>query len=116
MLQALTPFLMIIAAVILGTDRSIIRALRAERAYSPETAVPLPPRNALWSWRMRRLTGRKALVFLGDGDLVYLDDAAWQSFRSWRRRRVVIVLAIVVPLMLLFSWLASRTDWFSSDI
>ena len=115
MLQSLTPLFMILAVLILSTDRRIVRALRDQGAYTPESAVPLPPRNAIWRWRLRRLVGHRAVVRVDHGNLVYLDDAAWQEYRSWRRRRALTILAIVIPLLLLLTWLASGTDWFSSD-
>ena len=116
MLQSVTPLILVFAAIILGTDRRIIRALRENNATSPESGISLPPRNLIWRRRLRRLLGRGAVVRVDGTDLMYIDEMKWQAFRSWRRRRVVIALAILVPLFFLVTWLMSSGSWFSSDI
>lgn len=106
MLRSLTPFIAVIAFVIIGTDRRIVRTLRNTRATSPEAGVPLASRNPIWRWRMHRLVGRGAVVHV-DPDRWYLDETGWRAYRSWRRRRVFTVLAILIPLFALFAWLDS---------
>ena len=116
MLRALSPLLLVVATIILGTDRRIIRLLRERNATSPDSGISLPPRSMIWRWRLRRLLGRGAVVQVDGTDRMYIDESRWQAFRSWRRRRLVVVLAIVIPLILLITWLASSGSWFSSDI
>ena len=116
MLQALTPFFAIIAVLILGTDRRIVRTLREHQAMSPDAAVPLPPRNVIWRWRLRRLLGHGAVAYAEGSDRIYLDETKWQAFREWRRRRALTILVIVVPLAFLITYCSSRASWFSSNI
>ena len=116
MLRALSPFFLVIAVLILTTDRRIIRALREVQATSPDGGVPLQPRNAIWRWRLRRLLGHGAVALVEGTDLMYLDETKWQAFRAWRRRRALTILAIVIPLTLLISYFSSRASWFSSDL
>jgi len=106
MLRSFTPFIAMIAVVIIGTDRRIVRTFRDTRATSPESGIPLTPRNPIWRWRLRRLVGRGAVVHV-DPDRWYLDETGWKAYRSWRRRRVVTVLAILIPLVALYAWLDS---------
>ena len=107
MLQAVTPFPAVFAALIIGTDRRIVRTLRNQHALSRDTAVPLPARFGIWRWRVRRLVQRGAVVQVAP-DRSYLDEAGWQAYRTSRRRRVLVVLAIVLPVVVLFMWMNSR--------
>jgi hypothetical protein len=103
--QALAPFSAILAAVILRTDRRIVGGLRERGALSPEHAVDLPPRNPVMRWRLERLIGRGAVARTDSGS-VYLDESGWQAFRSWRRRRALTVIAIMLPIVFLLFYLA----------
>jgi hypothetical protein len=103
MLQAITPLPAIIAALIVGTDRRIVGKLRRENALSPESATVLPRRWGIWRWRIQRLIGRGALVRVPP-DRVYLDQAGWQAYRTSRRRRVLIILAIVLSFAAFAFW------------
>ena len=116
MLRAISPFFLVIAVLILSTDRRIIRALRANQATSPEAGILLPARNAIWRWRLRRLLRRGAVAQVEGSDRMYLDETKWQAFRAWRRRRALIILAIVIPLTLLITYFSSSASWFSSDV
>src|SRR5207253_3218925 len=67
----------LLAAVIVGTDRRIVRRLRELNALSPEEATALPTWRLLSRWRARRLMGRGALVPVPP-DRVYLNEEAWK--------------------------------------
>jgi hypothetical protein len=107
MLQAVSPFPAVFAALIIGTDRRIVRTLRNQHALSRDTAVALPERFGIWRWRVRRLVERGALVRVAP-DRTYLDEAGWQAYRTSRRRRILVVLAIVLPVAVLILWMNSR--------
>ena len=109
MLQGIAPFPALFAALIVGTDLRIVRRLRKQQALSPDTAVP-PPRAGfgIRRWRMQRLIGRGAVV-QAQPDRVYLDEAGWQAYRTSRRRRILIVLAILVPVIVYAMWMSGRT-------
>ena len=108
MLQGIAPFPAIFAALIIGTDRRIIRALRAHHALSADSAIPLSRRGVLWRWRVRRLTRRGALVG-APPDRVYLSETGWQAYRTSRRRRILIALAILLPIVIWSIWLSARS-------
>ncbi|HEU4996530.1 MAG TPA: hypothetical protein VFT29_17055 [Gemmatimonadaceae bacterium] len=116
MLQALIPFLMILAAVVLGTDRRIVRGLRDRQAQSPGSAASLPTGRFVWRWRLQRLLDHGAVVRVAATDRLYLDEARWQAYRALRRRRILLAIAVVVPLFFLISWLASSGGWFTTDL
>ena len=105
MLQAIAPFIAILAAVMLRTDRRIVRGLRERGALSPAHAVDLPPRNPMMRWRLARLIGRGAVARTDSGS-VYLDERGWHALRSRRRRRALTIIAILVPLALVLFYLA----------
>jgi hypothetical protein len=107
MLQGIAPFPALFAAVIVGTDSRIVRALRKQHALSSETAVPPPARFGIRRWRMQRLIGRGAVVQV-QPDRVYLDEAGWQAYRTSRRRRILIVLAILIPAIVYAMWMSGR--------
>jgi hypothetical protein len=107
MLQTTTLLPAIIAALIVGTDRRIVRSLKEQHALSPDAAVPLPEHGSIWRWRVHRLMGRGVLL-LAPTDRVYLDEAAWQAYRSSRRRRALIVLAILLPVAVFLMWMSGR--------
>src|SRR5262245_53760861 len=116
MLQTLIPFLMILAAVVLGTDRRIVRGLRDRRAQSPGSASPLPQGSFVWRWRLQRLVDHRAAVRGPSTDLLYLDEGRWRAYRMLRRRRILLAIAVAVPLFILLSWLASNSDWLTTDL
>jgi hypothetical protein len=106
MLQGLTPLPAIFAALIVGTDRRIVRTLDRRNARTADSAIQLPRRSPIWRWRLHRLEGHGAVVRVLDTDRVYLDAEGWQAYRGSRRRRVLIVLSILVPVAALWFWLS----------
>ena len=91
------------AAIMLRTDRRIARTLREEGATTPEGAFPFDPQNALVRWRLHRLAAAGAVKRAAEGRW-YLDEAALSAYRWQRRKHLLIILAIVVPLMLAIAY------------
>lgn len=107
MLRMLSPLMMVVAVVVTGADRHIVRAMRDNRATSPEAGVPFEPRNPIWRWRLRRLMGR-GVIRVATGDRKYLDESQWQAYRWSRRRRAFVALGVAIPLALLVRWYLAR--------
>ncbi len=116
MLQALILFMIVVAAVVLGTDRRIVRGLRDRNAQSPASAAVLAPGRRIWRWRLQRLLDHGAVVRVAATDRLYLDEARWQAYRALRRRRVLLAVAVALPLLILISWLSSSGDWFTTNL
>lgn len=106
MVQGIAIFPAIFAALILRTDRRIIRALRAAQATSASAAIPLDTGTPLIIWRLERLI-RKGAVQTTGTDRYYINEIAWRIYRSQRRRRAITMIVILVPLTLLLIWWAS---------
>ena len=98
-LQFLAPLFVILAAVVLGTERRLVRALRSGGAVSPETAVPPDTSNAVRRWRSARL--RSVGVIRQSGDRVYLDEGGWERYQRNRRKRIFIALGVVLALFVI---------------
>jgi len=107
MLQGIAPFPALFAALIVGTDRRIVRRLRERNALSADTATTLPSWRLLSRWRAQRLMEHGALVGVPP-DRVYLSEAGWQAYRTSRRRIILIVLAILIPVVVWSFWLSAR--------
>lgn len=106
MIHGLAAFPAILAALILGTDRRLIRTLRASHATSSGTAIPLDSRSPIKRWRLERLI-RKGAVQTAEANRYYINEIAWRIYQRQRRRRGVTLILILVPLMLLFWWTSS---------
>ena len=98
--------LVIAAATIalLAADRRLIRTLRRAGADRPQTAKPLTVRSPLARLRFRRLCNAGVIVQVSDG-WCYLDLDAFAQFRRTRRRRALIVLAVMLPAIGVVWWL-----------
>ena len=103
MFQGIALLPALFGAMIVRTDRRIVQALRAADATSAAAAVPLDTHSPLRRWRLGRLV-RGGGVQTAGTDRYYIDEIAWDSYRARRRRRAFTVLAILVPLALLFIW------------
>jgi hypothetical protein len=92
---------MLLAVVILRTDRRLLGRLREGGATSPERAIDLGALNPLGDWRLRRLVSEGAFHPSGNGRY-FLDEAGYAAYRSRRRRRALVVLAILLLAILAF--------------
>lgn len=104
MFELLGLFAPIFAALVLWTDRKIARSLRQEGALNVERAFPFDPQNGLVRWRFRRLANAGALRPAAEGRW-YLDEAGLSAYRARRRKRLLKVIAIAVPIVLALMFL-----------
>jgi hypothetical protein len=88
---------------IIATERRIVRTLRDASALGPETAVDLSTRTRIARWRLARLQRSGAVVGVA-GERFYFDPDSYTAYGQRRRRRVLTVLAIVVPLAAAVLW------------
>ena len=88
---------MLLATLILRTDRSIVRQLRHAKATSIDTAsqVRVPP--VIGSWRLRRLSGVGAVGVVESGRF-FLREDKYADYQRRKRRRVLLVLGVLVLL------------------
>jgi hypothetical protein len=98
-LQFIPPLFVIFAAIVMRTERRLVRTLRNGGALSPETAVPADTDNPIKRWRTARL--RSAGVVRSAGERVYLDEGGWARYRHNRRKRVLIALGVVIALFVI---------------
>ena len=94
------------AIAILRTDRRILRKLRNAGATEPAHAVTFGDPHALLAWRLRRLLDAGAVAMSAPGSYVIVE-SGWRAYRARRRRRILTVLAIVIPAFLVF-WMVSQ--------
>jgi len=94
---------MLLAALLLRTDRRIIRQLREAKANSISSAIHLDEPHFLGSWRLNRLSSVGAIRHVPP-ERYYLDETGYTAFRNRRRRRVMLVGCVLVPLLLIM-WL-----------
>jgi hypothetical protein len=92
------------AIAMIAAERRIIRRLNRHGAADPASAVPLEVRWPLTRFRLARLQKAGAVVSAG-AERYYLSAAGYSSYRQVRRRRVLTVLAIALPLILTLFWL-----------
>ena len=107
MVHGLSALPALVAALILRTDRRLVAELRTLGALTPATATALAPRRALVRWRLARLS-RAGVVGRGVAGGVYLDAVGWAAYRQRRRRRVLLTLAVVLPVALAVAWALGR--------
>ena len=86
------------AALILRTDRRIVRTLRDEQALSPDRAFPFDPQNAFVRWRFRRLAFGGAIRPAAQGRW-YLDEAGLDNYRWARRKRLIAAAGVAIAVM-----------------
>ena len=103
MLRALSLIPMLFAALILRTDRRLVRQLREAKAISINSAIPLDAPNFLGSWRLSRLRSAGAVCQV-QPERYYLEEAGFDAFRKQRRLRVLMVACIILPLLVIM-WL-----------
>ena len=91
------PLPALLAAVILATDRKILRRLREAGATSPARAVLFHPPGPIGRARLRRMITGGAVKETGGH--VYLDEAGYGRWRTARRKRALIVVTIMICLI-----------------
>jgi hypothetical protein len=91
---------MLFAALILRTDRRIVRKLRETKANSIDSAIPLKIPPILGSWRLHRLAGVGAICLV-QPERYYLDEKGYAAFRKRRRRRALLIISTLIPLILI---------------
>lgn len=94
-------------AVMVATDRKIVKMLRRAEATSSERAIPISVRSPLGPWRLRRLVSANAVVRT-TSDRYYLVEDAYRELRSRRRRRALTIVAVLIPASMLAVWLLVR--------
>jgi hypothetical protein len=94
MLQGLGALPAIAAALIVSTDRHIVRELRVSEATAASKATTLRPRP-LRSIRLRRLTNVGAIHRESDGRY-WLDERGWAHFRQIRRLRALTAVGVLL--------------------
>jgi hypothetical protein len=103
MLQSLLPLPALAAALIVGTDRRIVRELRRASATTAEGSIHLAP-SPMRRFRLRRLANAGALRLVA-GNRYYLDEVGWTRYRRARRAWVLIAAAAAVTLLVTARWL-----------
>lgn len=84
-------------------ERKVVEALRAQGATHPGGAAPLAVRG-MSARAMRRLARGRVIhaVTSGGAEIWWLDEAAYEQFRSDRRSRALLmVLAVLVVIALI---------------
>ena len=105
LLRLLTLVIAAAAMALRATDRRLIRTLRSSGADRPQNAKPLTVRSPLARLRFRRLCNAGVIVPVSDG-WCYLDPDAYAEYRRTRRRRALVVLAVMLPAIGVFWWLS----------
>jgi len=88
----------VMAALILATDRKIVRRLRAAGAIDAGHAIAFHPPGPVGPARLRRMISAGA-VREAAGHRYYLDETGFQAWRSSRRKRGLIVVGIMLAVI-----------------
>jgi hypothetical protein len=94
LLRMAAPVVAALPVVLLVTRRRFIRAFERAHAFVPDRAIP-PPVGPLAGWWHSRLTAAGVIREQRNGRL-WLDRHGWQSYRSLRRRRALVDLALML--------------------
>jgi hypothetical protein len=90
-----SQFPAVLAALILATDKKIVRRLRAAGAINAAHAVEFDPPGPIGPARLRRMLSVGAVRDTG-ANRYYLDEAGYRAWRAVRQKRALMVLAIMV--------------------
>ena len=93
-----SQFPTLMAALILATDRKIVRRLREAGATAAGLAVELDPPGPVGRARLRRMISAGAVREAGIARY-YLDEPGYRAWRAARRKRALAVLAIMICLI-----------------
>jgi hypothetical protein len=88
----------VMAALILATDRKIVRRLRAAGATDAAHAIAFDPPGPVGPARLRRMIAAGAVHDTG-AHRYYLDEAGFRAWRASRRKRALIVVGILVVMI-----------------
>ncbi len=98
LLPVVGQFPTIFAALILATDRKIVRRLRAAGAMNAAHAIEFDPPGPIGRARLRRMLTVGA-VRETDANRYYLDENTFRAWRVVRRKRALAVVAIMAVLI-----------------
>jgi hypothetical protein len=104
--QMIAPLASALAAVLVATDRRIVRRLRNAGATTSARALPLDGGSTIERIRLRRMLSVGAVMRHEEG--YYLDEPGFDRWRRTRRRRavtIVVVLLIVIAAAAAAGWL-----------
>jgi penicillin-insensitive murein DD-endopeptidase len=98
-LQLLAIPLTAFAAIVRRAESRAVKRLRSAEAFSPETAIELPPVNALGRWQLGRLEKAGALV-AAEPDHFYFAEEGYAAFRKARRERALVIVPVLLVVVL----------------
>jgi len=104
LLRVISIIPMLLAALILRTDRSIVRQLRDAKSTSMGTASRVRVSPAIGNWRLRRLSRVGALGVV-NSERFFLREDKYADYQKRRRQRVLLVTGVVILLLAaVFTW------------
>ena len=95
LLQGLAPLVMAVAVASNAAERRIVGQLRLTGATAHDRATGIRVRGPLARLRLKRLLSNNSIRTEAP-DKYYLDEVAYAGLRQTRRRRALMVLALVV--------------------
>ncbi len=98
-LALFSPLFMIVAIALLGSRRRLVRSFERADATTPAAAF-LPPTRLLTRWWLHRLHRCGVLQATDDG-AYWLRLEAWQRYRDARRRRGLLIFAVLGAIVVL---------------
>ena len=88
----------LLAALILATDRKILRRLREAGATDPARAIAFAPPGPVGEARLRRMVSGGAVGQAAGG--YYLDEAGYLRWRAARRKRGLTMVGIMFVIVI----------------
>ena len=98
-LKAAAPLLSAVIAGLVASRRMLVRRFVRADATAPARALDLPPQRRLGRYWLARLQEVGVLQTLPSGG-IWLDAERWAAYRSVRRKRALIVLAVALAALL----------------
>lgn len=102
-LRLVAGLVWILAIAFAAAERRIVRTLVRAAASSPDSSTPLLLRSPFTRLRLARLRRAGAVVAAAPGRF-YLDPDGFARYRHNRRRRAVMVVAVLLPLIGVLWW------------
>jgi hypothetical protein len=94
-LKAVAPLLSVVFAGLVASRRMLVRRFVRADATAPARSVDLPPQRRLGRYWLGRLQQAGVLRALPSGGM-WLDTEKWAAYRSVRRKRALLVLAVAL--------------------